>query len=132
MCAIWHIKTIPPNMQRRSILIDRMRFRRAVSDGLALYKPTCAITRAFHRARARIKALFGGNRSGKTQSAIADVVAELEGRHTLQRLGLRPRPPVHWRCVGGNFPAVEKILIPAFRRGASRAAAQGGAGAGAG
>jgi len=126
MCAIWHIKTIPPNMQRRSILIDRMRFRRAVSDGLALYKPTCAITRAFHRARARIKALFGGNRSGKTQSAVADVVAELEGRHILQRLGLRPRPPVHWRCVGVNFPAVEKILIPAFRRWTSRSALKGG------
>lgn len=68
----------------------------------------------FHRSTAKIRALFGGNRSGKTAAGGAEVVMNTTGLHLYQRV--KP-PPVDWRVVAVDFKeGVEKIVKPEIAR----------------
>ncbi len=68
---------------------------------------------AFHRSPARIRALFTGNRFGKTYAAAHECHWWAIGQHPY---GATPPPPVRIRAVGDGFDyGVEKVLIPTFR-----------------
>lgn len=69
---------------------------------------------AFHSSSARIRALFGGNRSGKTVGGATEVVFRTTGTSPFARV--KP-PPVHWRVVAVDFKdGVEKIVKPEIAR----------------
>lgn len=85
--------------------------------GLFVYEPVNEKAAAFHLSEARTRCLFGGNRSGKTETVVADVASEMQGTHPLQLAGKRPMPPLKWRVVGVDQPhGVDKILIPKFQK----------------
>lgn len=68
----------------------------------------------FHSSQARIRALFGGNRSGKTVGGATEVVFRTTGSSPFARV--KP-PPVHWRVVAVDFKdGVEKIVKPEIAR----------------
>ena len=68
----------------------------------------------FHRATAKIRALFTGNRFGKSRAAAQDCNWWALGNHPHQKT---PRPPVRIRVVGDGYDyGVNKILLPIFRQ----------------
>ncbi len=68
----------------------------------------------FHSSSARIRALFGGNRSGKTVGGATEVVFRTTGSSPYA--AVKP-PPVHWRVVAVDFKdGVEKIVKPEIAR----------------
>lgn len=69
---------------------------------------------AFHSSLARIRALFGGNRSGKTVGGGTEAVFRSIGRSPFQRV--KPAP-THGRVVAVDFKdGVEKIVKPEIAR----------------
>lgn len=69
---------------------------------------------AFHSSTAKIRALFGGNRSGKTVGGATETVFRATGKHPFQRV---PPPPTHYRVVAVDFKdGVEKIVKPEIAR----------------
>ncbi len=69
---------------------------------------------AFHSSSARVRALFGGNRSGKTVGGATEVVYRVTGSSPYAHV--KP-PPVHWRVVAVDFKdGVEKIVKPEIAR----------------
>ena len=68
----------------------------------------------FHSSTARIRALFGGNRSGKTVGGGTETVFRATGQHPFQRV---PPPPTNYRVVAVDFKdGVEKIVKPEIAR----------------
>lgn len=69
---------------------------------------------AFHSSNARIRALFGGNRSGKTVAGGAEAVFRATGQSPFQ--AMKPAP-THGRVVAVDFKdGVEKIVKPEIAR----------------
>lgn len=78
----------------------------------------------FHSSTAKIRGLFGGNRSGKTVCGGAEVVMRATGHHPYQYV--KP-PPVDWRVVAVDFKdGVEKIVKPEIARWMPPSALQNG------
>jgi PBSX family phage terminase large subunit len=77
------------------------------------YKPINDTTRRFHKSSARIKGLFGGNRSGKTTAGAQEVIWWATGTHPLRET---PKPPVDIWVVSLDFPASRDITQPLFRK----------------
>ena len=68
----------------------------------------------FHRSPATIRAMFGGNRSGKTVGGAAESVFRATGKHPYQPV--KP-PPVQGRVVAVDFlNGVDKIVKPEIAR----------------
>jgi phage terminase large subunit-like protein len=89
---------------------------RLQEDRLRNYKIVNQDLKDYHMTPAKIKAIIGGNRSSKTTTNIVDMALELVGDHPLQKTGLIPKPPVHWRAVCVDFVnGIEKIIKPMLR-----------------
>lgn len=69
---------------------------------------------AFHSDEHRIRAMFTGNRFGKSYSAAHEVDYWCTGYSPYRRLPYTP--PVRIRCLADGFDNVQKILIPIFRK----------------
>lgn len=68
----------------------------------------------FHASQAAIRALFGGNRSGKTTCGGAESVFRATGNHPFQHV---PAPPTYGRVVAVDFKdGVQKIVLPEIAR----------------
>lgn len=68
----------------------------------------------FHSSTAKLRALFGGNRSGKTVGGATEAVFRATGVHPYQNV--KP-PPVDLRVVAVDFKdGVEKIVKPEIAR----------------
>jgi phage terminase large subunit-like protein len=84
----------------------------------------------FHEAQTKIKALMGGNRSGKTTGGIVDDLIQAVDRDCLPS-HLRPfkrwEPPTKIRIVAPKFNEnVEQVIFPEIRRWVPRAQLRGG------
>ena len=81
--------------------------RRQKFDPTKFYEPANAKVEEFHRSNARTRALFGANRSGKTESAIQEVIWHLDGNHPYKKV---PPAPVYWRIVVVDYGQLEKVV----------------------
>jgi len=80
--------------------------------------------RNFHASEAKIRALLGGNRSGKTVAGASEGVFYALGQHPFKEV---PKPPTQGRIIGSDFVnSVEKILRPEFARWMPLSAIKGG------
>ena len=77
------------------------------------YVPINNTIRDFHKSKARIKGLFGGNRSGKSRSGAQEVVWWATGTHPFKKV---PKPPVHIWVVSLDFPSSRDIMQPLITR----------------
>jgi phage terminase large subunit-like protein len=87
--------------------------RRKRADPMAFYEPASNKVLDFHKSRAMTRALFGANRSSKTESSIQEVLWHIRGDHPYQPV---PVPPVYWRIVVPDFNQVEKVINDKFQR----------------
>jgi phage terminase large subunit-like protein len=78
------------------------------------YKPATSKHEEFHRSNVKIRAIFGGNRSGKTVSGAVETVMRAMGVSPFQAV---PPPPVFLRVVAVDFiNGVDKIVKPEISR----------------
>lgn len=71
----------------------------------------------FHRSRTKGRILFGGNRSGKSLSGVADDVMILLHRHPFRRDNYPDDAPIRMRAIGTDFErGVDQALVPYFRQ----------------
>lgn len=87
--------------------------RRRRADPMGFYEPANEKIEDFHRSAAKTKALFGGNRSGKTEAAIQEVLWHIRGDHPYIPV---PKPPVYWRIVVVDYSQLEKVIGEKLRR----------------
>ena len=81
--------------------------RRQYIDPTKYYEPANHKIEEFHRSTAKTRALFGANRSGKTESAIQELIWYLVGSHPFKQV---PPPPVYWRVVVVDYGQLEKVV----------------------
>jgi phage terminase large subunit-like protein len=62
---------------------------------------------------AKVRAIFGGNRSSKTESACIDVLWHIRGEHPFQEV---KHPPVSWRCEVSDYIQLDKVVLPKIRK----------------
>lgn len=94
----------------RKEAIGRIVHRKMVED----YKPVSAGVKAFHNSTAKTRAIFGGNRGGKTTAAIVDGGWIALGLHPVWS-EIYP-PPVRIRIVTTDFDnGVRKVIVPKIR-----------------
>lgn len=68
----------------------------------------------FHASTAKKKLYIGGNRSGKTTSAVVEDIYWAKGEHPNRKV---PEAPTYGRVHGVDFlQGVQKILLPQFQR----------------
>ena len=85
-----------------------------VHDKLVNYDPVSAGTKAFHYSQAKTRAIFGGNRGGKTTAAIVDGIWIALGIHPVWSEIYKP--PVRIRIVTTDFDnGVRKVIVPKIR-----------------
>lgn len=72
-------------------------------NALLYYKPNSAKALAFHRSTAKTLAIFGGNRSGKTETALAEICA--------LATGVFPESLAHEKTFTSKFRGPIKIRI---------------------
>ena len=66
----------------------------------------------FHRSLARIRAFFGGNRSGKTRALIQEVLWYAMGLHPFKQI----KTPVDIWVVSLDFPSSRDVVEPMIRK----------------
>lgn len=87
--------------------------RQATEPNVYAYKPHPKQL-AFHSATEKKRAYFGGNRSGKTFSAVVEDYWWLKGNHPYRKV---PDGPVRGRLVAVDFlHGVNQIIMPLFKR----------------
>lgn len=86
--------------------------RRKRENPLSFAEPANDKVLAFWSSKVKIRALFGGNRSGKTESACIDTLWHLRGEHPYQPV---PPPPVRWRVEVSDFNQLEKVVNEKLR-----------------
>ena len=77
----------------------------------------------FWRCNSKVKALFGANRSGKTEAVLIDVVWRLLGVHPFLDV---PKPPVYIRWILPDYGLIQMTLRPKFERYLPPSALRGG------
>lgn len=80
-----------------------------------LYKPVSPIAMEFHKSKAMIRVLIGGNRSSKTVSATVDTLTMTtkEIPLSLRNVKYPPKEAVFVRVYAVDYPnGIEKIMIP--------------------
>jgi len=87
--------------------------RRKKADPMAFYETANDKMVDFHSSTAKTKALFGGNRSGKTEAALQELLWHLRGDHPYIQVA---KPPVYWRVVVVDYNQVEKVINDKLRR----------------
>lgn len=69
------------------------------------------IQNKFHKSNSRIRAFFGGNRSGKTRSLVQEVIWYATGLHPYKKIQV----PVSIWVVSLDFPSSRDVVEPMFR-----------------
>ena len=115
--------TASPSAISRRTVRDHVTARRG---GLYDYKPVNDKAKAFHLSEAKTRCIFKGNQAGGSTTGRADVVARMQGTHPLQMQGKAPKPPLQWRILSTDFPALEKHHIPQYRDMVNPASLRGG------
>lgn len=87
--------------------------RRKKDDPLRFYEPSSPQALEFHKSKAITRALFGANRSGKTETCCFELVFHLDGKHPFQEV---PKAPVYWRYVAVDYQELEKVSIPKLKQ----------------
>jgi phage terminase large subunit-like protein len=82
------------------------------AEGIKWYTPHAG-QQAFHQSLAKIRALFGGNRSGKTTGGMAEVA--LFATHS-QRYRKRPKGPIKILCGSESNEYNRDIIVPKLRK----------------
>ena len=92
--------------------------RRMAEDGIRYYIPLNAErgendSVGFHKSPARIRAIFGGNRSSKTVTGICEDVWYATGKHPHKSI---PTPNFGRICCTDFTNGIEKVILPEFKR----------------
>lgn len=98
------LETIPESQKK--LYLDRLN-----RNPFLLYIPH-PTQRKFHQSDARIRAFFGGNRSGKTRSIVQEVLWYSTGLHPFKKI----KPPVDIWVVSLDFPSSRDVVEPMFRK----------------
>lgn len=92
---------------------QRAEIMEAVSNSPFLaYKPHPK-QKLFHKSPARVRAFFGGNRSGKTRALVQEVLWWATGYHPNRTI---PSPPVDIWVVSLDFPSSRDVTQPMIQR----------------
>ena len=120
------IDKIPPNdlpdeREVRELIATAVeeKRRRILENGIKYYVPLDAErgenpSLDFHKSRARIRALFGGNRSSKTVTGVCEDVWYATGTHPYKRD--IPIPNYGRICCTDFTNGIEKVILPEFKR----------------
>jgi phage terminase large subunit-like protein len=93
-------------LEARLLLQEVERLKRV--NPMHFYRPNSAKHASFHASRAGVKAIFGGNRSGKTTTAICDDVIQMSPAELL---------PVHLLPYKfGGCPFYVRVMTPDMER----------------
>ncbi len=108
------IRTVKENIA----LAIQEKKKRISENGIKYYVPLSAErgendSLSFHRSKARIRALFGGNRSSKTVTGVCEDVYYATGTHPYKTI---PTPNFGRICCTDFTNGIEKVLIPEFRK----------------
>lgn len=92
--------------------------RRINENGIKYYTPLSAErnendAEGFHKSTARIRAIFGGNRSSKTVTGVCEDVWYATGTHPYKKI---PVPNYGRICCTDFTNGIEKVILPEFRR----------------
>jgi len=87
--------------------------QRELDDPLALVYQPHDVQQRVHRSRKPITLVVGGNRSGKTYSAVAEVLYYATGRRTWAEV---PTPPVFVAYVMPSLPMFKRAVLPIVRK----------------
>jgi phage terminase large subunit-like protein len=92
--------------------------KRMRENGIRYYVPLSAErgendSEGFHKSKARIRAIFGGNRSSKTVSGAAEAVWYATGTHPYKSI---PTPNFGRVCCTDFTNGIEKVIIPEINR----------------
>jgi hypothetical protein len=68
--------------------------------------------KAFHKSNARIRAFFGGNRSGKTRAVVQELLWYATGLHPYRKVAI---PNDIW-VVSLDFPSSRDVVQPMIRQ----------------
>lgn len=122
------IKTAGPLDAEALELLDEME-KALQANPLQGYKPHPKQAE-FHAAQTKIKAFFGGNRSGKTVACIVDTLIQCVDRDCLPER-LKPfkkwEPPFHAWVAAPKFEKHEDTILPMLRRFTPKTQLVGGA-----
>ena len=69
--------------------------------------------KGFHASMARVRAFFGGNRSGKTRALVQEVIWWATGYHPYRKI---PAPPVEIWVVSLDFPSSRDVTQPMIQK----------------
>lgn len=92
--------------------------RRMAENGIGYYIPLDAErgendSVGFHKSTARIRAIFGGNRSSKTVTGVCEDVWYATGLHPYKSI---PTPNFGRICCTDFTNGIEKVILPEFKR----------------
>jgi phage terminase large subunit-like protein len=92
--------------------------RRMAENGIKYYIPLDESkgendSLGFHQSKARIRAIFGGNRSSKTVSGVCEDVWYATGTHPYKTI---PTPNYGRICCTDFTNGIEKVILPEFKR----------------
>lgn len=99
--------------------------RRMTENGIKYYIPLSAErispkypngendSEGFHKSNARIRAIFGGNRSSKTVTGMCEDVWYATGMHPYKNI---PTPNFGRICCTDFTNGIEKVILPEFKR----------------
>mgnify|MGYP001598673095 FL=1 len=92
--------------------------RRMAENGIGYYLPLDTErgendSIGFHKSPARIRAIFGGNRSSKTVTVVCEDVWYATGNHPYKYI---PTPNFGRICCTDFTNGIEKVILPEFKR----------------
>ena len=122
-CQNMETQILPTEVKERDIreviaqAIDEKR-RRIADNGIKYYIPLDAArgendSISFHKSPARIRAIFGGNRSSKTVTGVCEDVWYACGTHPYKSI---PVPNYGRICCTDFTNGIEKVILPEFKR----------------
>lgn len=119
---------ISPAKRAKVIQSSQELLRRRREERLRYFKPTEPPNNdqaGFLRSTAKTRAIFGGNRSGKTEAGVADCLMFMFGEHSTRSNSRRP--PVYTRYLAPSYEdGVKAIIHKKFKELAPRHLLKGG------
>lgn len=113
-----HTQLIRPPSQIRTIDLLTEKRRRRREERMWEFEPTAPPDNdqtAFMASTAKIRAVFGGNRSGKTEVGVADCLQFCQGVHAVR--SLVRQPPVYVRYLAPSWEdGIKAVIIKKFQQ----------------
>lgn len=124
------IKALPPGEQMKAVALVREFREQLLRNPLEGYDPLAHQAR-MHAARQRLRALFGGNRAGKTTGGVVDDLFEVTPRELvpdhLQKFKREEwECPRYVRCMAPSTKLLNAVMIQKFREYTPKALLKGG------